>query len=885
MLLRPRFRNSRPTYSSTVENNPDGTPHTITITPVRRAGEEVTEDQVFTTVADALQSRVLTALHPFRQLWNGRTIRRTVTGILQMTNIDDSRHAHTEDLNLVDMNSRVIADIFHRASGAGSNPHLSIYSVEFSYWINPLSYQTGRGEATILRTIGLYKPTLKTPQVEGMPTVNCAAASLAFLLGKEGFYGESFCDHVSQPRKKKQWCRIALDIMEMCRWEESISIAQLKDFVQVFKEYRVVVVNTITRSSSSRDFKGPDYMPNGEAKILYLFYQPQDNHFTAISSIKEFIKHRKGRDFKWCFQCSTYTATNCDCGTIQYRPVRQKNCQHCGLDYSSKIKHKCFVSKCRGCQLEFKNKDNTFLYHRCPIFMNLSKPPLPFKGETDEVHEKQYALWAYDIESALVFEDQDIPSYQTDENGLFYPDHRFIDIKRSTQVPNLVVWMNVFTKETHHSYSLDEFIQFMLLDNDGRNIAIAHNAKGYDARLVFESIKNFQDTIDVAPLMRGTQMIRIKAGNTIFQDSLLHLSGSLSSLADDFLKGSGIDLEKGEFPHFFNREEFRNYVGPLPGDEYYDLKFAMKDDKALAKHQRFRAKWEGRTDWDAEKNLYEYCKNDVLILAEIIYLHHRNCLDILNAYNPQLAQSPWNSTTSAGYIHKLFLTEQALQMTNTKDAEAIRQVTQSSWAALEVNEHYFAKLALRGGRTEVRKFYHKAEGDETIKCVDVHSMYPSIQIGKEIQVGNETIPLLFPVGTPTIEVFDPDYYPCNLHFKDPSQRCACPLAVRQQYHGKKLDILVHPTTERTDLHTYIEHFDGIIMVDAIPPQMYHPILPVFDDKTNKCNFSCEPIICKVFASPALKVAIHNGYVVTKIYRADRYKMASSLWKGLLGVGA
>lgn len=880
MSLRPTFPNSRPTFTSTVENNPNGTPHTITIAPLQRGGDDVTEDQVFSTIADAIRSRVLLALFPFRHLWTNSNIRRNVTGIIQMTNIGDSRHAHTDDLAIADLSTNTIADLFHRATGAGSNPNLSIYSVEFSYWVNPLSYQVGRGETLKKRAIGMHKTTMKTPQIEGRPIVNCAAASLTFLLAKQGHYGETFKINISQPREKKRWVDLSLELMNQCQWEEQVSMAEIKEFVKQYKEYRVVVVNTITRSSSTHDFKGTRYVSNGDTNILYLYYHPHDHHFSAISSISEFIKSRKGRDFKWCHVCCSYTNSQCECGTLQYRKTKQRNCEHCGLDYSCKIKHTCFVTKCKGCQMEFKN--GSLLQHRCPIFMNLSKTTLPFKGETDEEHEKQYALWAYDIESALVFEDMDVPSYQTDENGHFYPDHRFRNIKRSTQVPNLVVWMNVFTKETHHSYSMDEFIQFMLLDNDGRNICIAHNAKGYDARLVFESIKNFQETIDVAPLMRGTQMIRIKAGNTIFQDSLLHLSGSLSQLADDFLKDSGIDLEKGEFPHFFNREDpqFRDYVGPLPSDEYYDLKYALKDDKAWAKHQRFRTKWQGRTDWNAAENLYEYCKNDVLILAELIYLHHKNCLDILHEYNPKLKQSPWNSTTSAGYIHKLFLTEQSLRIIQPKDSDHIKEVTQSSWAALEVNEHYFAKLALRGGRTEVRKFYHKAQEGETIKCVDVHSMYPSIQIGKEIQVGNTTIPLLFPVGTPKIEIHDHDYYPCNLHFQDPDKSCTCDLEKKMRYQGKKLEIVLYH--HQVDLHQYIEEFDGILMVDVTPSQLYHPILPVFNETTQKCTFTCEPIVRKTFASPALKVAIRNGYVVTKIYRADRYKMAPSLWKGLLG---
>jgi hypothetical protein len=161
-------------------------------------------------------------------------------------------------------------------------------------------------------------------------------------------------------------------------------------------------------------------------------------------------------------------------------------------------------------------------------------------------------------------------------------------------------------------------------------------------------------------------------------------------------------------------------------------------------------------------------------------------------------------------------------------------------------------------------------------------MYPSVQIGKNIEVMGQPIPLLYPVGTPKIEVHDKAFYPCNLHFQKPGAICTCTLEKKIQYASKKLDIAI--ITEHAEMiHAYIENFDGIVLLDAIPPKdMYHPILPVYDEMKKKCIFSCEPIICKAFASPILKVAIKNGYIVTKIYRADRYKLMPSKWRGLLG---
>jgi hypothetical protein len=892
----PAFDYALPTFRVLTTRHSDGRPDTVTITPTARGGTMISEAQVFTQIGDALRSAIYQELRPYRQLWTRNNLRRNVTGILQMNNRDDSRHAHTEDLEVSNINFSSIQEIFYKATGTGSNPDLTIYNVEFVFWINPLSFDSGRGKSWSLSTqgtisnllLGIIHQTLQVPKPKDprcTRTVNCAASAIAFILARHGYYGPTHQAKIGQKREIKNWYWNSIDLMDKFKWKEDVLISQIPEFVKHFPEYRIVIVNTITKSSSTRDFKGENYIQNEEDKIIYLHHDVKNQHFIAINKIKAFAR-RKGPGYNWCINCSFITtpASTCQCGNITRAPTVYKDCLHCGKSYSPTNKHTCYSKQCRGCHIPFNTEDDSMLYHRCPIFMSDSRVHKPFIGEDDsDSHSEaknQYNLWVYDIESALIPTDMRIPSYDTDEDGYFPTEHQITFVTQSLQVPNLVVWKNVFTKECHNSYSIDDFIEFMLTVNDGYNMVIAHNSKGYDGRLVFESITKFQSTIKIEPLLRGTQMIRLKVGNTLFQDSLLHLSGSLASLAKDFLQNSGIPLEKGEFPHFFNREEYRNYVGPLPGDEFYDLKFTLKDDESKRKHENFRREWEGRTDWDAEKYLLEYCKNDVDILCEIVYLHHLQCIQIIQDYNTTLAVSPWHFTTAAGYMHKLFLMEQSLLLPKSeKDPKIIQQVTQSSWAALEVNEHYFSKLALRGGRTEVRKFYHKTQPNEVIKCIDVHSMYPSIQIGKDITVAGQKIPLLFPVGTPIIEVHDIDYYPCNFHFMNPDQKCKCAIDKKVLAQGKKLEIKI---CQETDLHEYINNFDGIIMVDATPSNIYHPILPVYDEETKKCVFSCKPIIGKTFASPILKVALSQGYVVTKIYRADRYKMRESKWKGLLG---
>jgi len=75
-------------------------------------------------------------------------------------------------------------------------------------------------------------------------------------------------------------------------------------------------------------------------------------------------------------------------------------------------------------------------------------------------------------------------------------------------------------------------------NNKGRNIVLAHNESGYDNRLIFDELLTMLPTDkEITPLLRGTKLVRLQVGNTIFGDTMLHLSGSLANLADNFLKG------------------------------------------------------------------------------------------------------------------------------------------------------------------------------------------------------------------------------------------------------------------------------------------------------------------------------------------------------------
>jgi hypothetical protein len=329
-------------------------------------------------------------------------------------------------------------------------------------------------------------------------------------------------------------------------------------------------------------------------------------------------------------------------------------------------------------------------------------------------------------------------------------------------------------------------------------------------------------------------------------------------------------MEKGYFPHLFNRPENRNYIGPTPDIEYYDLVSFCNNDKEVEKFRTYYNSIKDKQDWNFWEELTKYCRQDVEILATIMKMFHYQCVETVGMYSPHLKVSPWHFTTVPGYAYALFLKNNDLDSPDVLPSERAKD----SWCVLKPTEYYFARKALRGGRTETRIHYHEG----AILDVDIASQYPSVQLAKDIELCNEILPILYPTGYPTIELHDEDYYPCNLHFENPDEICSCPLETKQQYKSIKLRIKTIPTP--SSLHDYINDFFGFIMVDATPPtNLYHPVAPVYNKETNKCTFSLEPIIRGTYCSPEIQLAIKKGYIVTKIYRADRYKSETTPWGG------
>ena len=705
--------------------------------------------------------------------------------------------------------------------------------------------------------------------------INCAAYALNTLLNP---------GHRYQNKPAEQICRDARDLQTRLGWDEMVSLQDLAKFVELYPEYRLSCLFASCNRNAEYTFEGAEFdssilqensrtITASGTKVFYIWFEPQSQHYVAIKSPQSMYKElRRSNNIQFCHTCiemyRDVVEHSCEAranGEAMNRRKRKRKCEFCGV-YSDR----CVCSSTRCGQCKSKRARGYDQDHRCIVTKTTERPKNKQEYYTGgEANGSLYALWAYDFEARLevrphVFET--IQDFEIEEDQ-FTGEISVLEFSVKEHKVNLVVARNVFTNEEkifRGDDGLREFIWFMHTFNMGKNLCFAHNASGYDTRLLFEAACKMTD-LDVAmePILRGGKFMQLKLGNAIYRDSLLHVTGSLRDLAKDFCGGSM--LEKGHFPHLFNSIENYSYVGPIPDRSYFDLSFSIRSQRDFDEFEEWYSTWQGRDDWNFQHELEKYCINDVLVLAEIMKSYH----DILYE---KFEMSPWHNTTAPSFVHEVYLRKLALtlELPDPKEeeveyAQKIQELAWNEyWAVLTETEYWFARKALRGGRTDIRKVYHKVSQDDwdrgvRIRYQDICSQYPYQQAVHD-----------FPVGLPTIYVWDPRYRPCLDHKKGD---CTCTNALLDRSVKCVTDAPEPTAQELLDPSWF-----GIVCATVEPPKdIYHPVLVHWDEDRGKSVADCYRIERGVFTSVELQQALRVGYTLIRVHRFDKYHKRPSLW--------
>jgi hypothetical protein len=634
-------------------------------------------------------------------------------------------------------------------------------------------------------------------------------------------------------------------------------------FVKLHSKLRIVVL--YRTGNIYPQYKGRNYTfdpENPEKDTIHLGYIPELGHYVWAPHPKAYLKQiKKTNNILYCGDCCESFIPDIGhcCDTINIEPKKRinttKECCVCSKRNIGKCD--CGESRCRICQtIISQSYDHE---HRCINYFNpYDNPKIANNGE------KGTAIWVYDFEAEIDREGFEEPIQ--DPNII----RNSFEVK-GTQKANFVHVENLHSNEEYSFQGndcLQDFMEFCLnANNGGKNIFFAHNGKGYDTRLIFDDLLKRGLKADVTMIMRGSKFMQLKVGKCIFRDSMLHVSGSLKSLGKEICEGV---IEKGFFPHLFNTKNNWNYIGEIPDKLYFEPDFMCKNDQDLKEFETWHNSWNDRNDWNFQTELKKYCINDVKVLKHVLKGYEDGFLNIFK-------DSPLFSVTAPAYVHtqigKTICNDLELGDPNDDIKEFTKKVVnldiKDQWVVLKPDEYYFARRALRGGRTDVRRLLLELDDEaiargENIRYVDVCSMYPYMMIQHD-----------YPTGPPTIYYWDSLSKPCKFH-KSIDRNCNCRNPSFDQgisVHYKD----VQPTIEEL----LSEDFFGIVSARVKPPNdIIHPVLITFDQTRNKCIAPAYEFE-GTFTSIEFQEAIKVGYEIIQVYRFDKYKKSPSKWKEIM----
>ena len=135
-------------------------------------------------------------------------------------------------------------------------------------------------------------------------------------------------------------------------------------------------------------------------------------------------------------------------------------------------------------------------------------------------------------------------------------------------------------------------------------VVVVHNFKGYDGYMMMEAL--YQEHVtELHHIVNGAKILTLSIPRIRFIDSLNFLPMALA----EFPKSFGLqELQKGFFPHFFNKREKQTYVGPLPDKSYYD-----PDGMSPARQKEFNRWYEEQvlqgTEFHFRHEILKYCQS------------------------------------------------------------------------------------------------------------------------------------------------------------------------------------------------------------------------------------------------------------------------------------
>ena len=281
--------------------------------------------------------------------------------------------------------------------------------------------------------------------------------------------------------------------------------------------------------------------------------------------------------------------------------------------------------------------------------------------------------------------------------------------------------------------AVKDFCNWLLTPDHQDCIVIAHNFQGYDSYPILKHLH--ENAVGCEAIYNGAKCVTLKTNtkkshqlkiNIKFIDSLNFIPMALARFPKTFGQD---ELCKGYFPHFFNKDENQDYVGPIPCQDDYGVNYMKPEarEKFMTWHQE---QVDNNYVFDFQNEILKYCRSDVDILAQCCKLYREMFKKATDTGNDETGIDPFDSaTTIASYCMQVYRTKflqkdtiallpQHQELKRKQSHEALQWLSYTA-----EKEEIRIQHARNGGEKRVGKYYLDGYCEETHTAYEYQGCY------------------------------------------------------------------------------------------------------------------------------------------------------------------
>ena len=440
---------------------------------------------------------------------------------------------------------------------------------------------------------------------------------------------------------------------------EPCGLNEVELFQHYLVNYQIIVVSGDQNNRVIYPYH-PPANPNPE-KSIYLYYQA--NHFDVITTLPGFLNRNyfchtchKPYDHTtdhlckgMCHSCRGFGCVYEDCGITCNECDRLFKGQACYDHHKEPVngggRSVCeTIRKCPKCKQamdvrKIKDGGHVCVDKKCPTCKIIRNP-----------EDLDHLCYMQQLE----------PKEESSYNHLLFFDFECTQERAIHEVNLCVVYdeekeVGVFQGKN----AVKDFCHWLLTPQHQDCIVMAHNFQGYDSYPILKFLN--ENTIGYKVTYNGAKCVTLTTDKKKypfkirikFIDSLNFIPMALAKFPKTFAQP---ELCKGYFPHFFNKDENQDYVGPIPCQDHYGVNF-MKPEAREAFMSWHQEQVDNNYVFDFRHEILKYCRSDVDILAKCCMLY-REMLKEATAMGDETGIDPFDkATTIAGYCMQVYRTK------------------------------------------------------------------------------------------------------------------------------------------------------------------------------------------------------------------------------------